>query len=414
MTAGVVRRQYKRPPLYPKQAAALFAPERYSWIEASTKSGKTHGCIVWLHELAALRGAPGREFWWVAPTHDQAKIAYDRLVRALPNGTYTKNDSSKEVRLLNGAVIAHRSGEKPDNLYGEDVHAAVIDEASRLRHEAYIALRSTLTATQGPIRIIGNVKGKRNWFWRGCRAAERGTADHHWTRLNAYDAVEGGVFPASEIEAARRDLPESDFRQLYLALPAEDGDAFFATERISIVEDWPRHATCARGWDFAATEEDGKGDPDWTAGVLLAHTPDMTYVRHAVRARKAPDGTLTMLEDWATADGPAVAVVIEQERGASGKTMVGSIRRALRTLDGGRAVHDAPVTGDKATRAFSLATRVNRRQVALVQGPWNEAFLAELDEFPGDAHDDQVDAAAHAYNHLTGGPGRTRLRVLGG
>lgn len=369
---------------------------------------------MWLHEQAALYGRPGRTYWWVAPSHAQAKIAYNRLVRALPKGTYTKNDTEKTVRLANGATIEHKSGEKPDNLYGEDVFAAVIDEASRLRFEAFVALRSTLTATRGPVRIIGNVKGKRNWFWRGCRTAERGEQGHHWTRLNAYDAVEGGVFPLEEIEDARRALPEPDFRQLYLALPGEDGDGFFATERISWVDAYPPHSVRARGWDFAATEEGDADNPDWTAGVLLAHTDELTVICDVARARKAPDGTLLMLDQAARADGPNVAVVIEQERGASGKTMVASIRRHLRTLDGGRRVIDAPVSGDKATRAFPLAVRVNKGKVALLRGPWNDAFLAELDEFPGpDVHDDQVDAAAHAYNHLAGGPARPRVRYLG-
>jgi hypothetical protein len=63
------------------------------------------------------------------------------------------------------AIISFKSGEKPDNLYGEDVWAVVVDEASRTREEAYWALRSTLTATGGPIRIIGNVKGRKNCFY---------------------------------------------------------------------------------------------------------------------------------------------------------------------------------------------------------------------------------------------------------
>ena len=46
--------EYERPRLYAKQEAAIFADTRYSVIEASTKSGKTVGCIVWLHEQAAL------------------------------------------------------------------------------------------------------------------------------------------------------------------------------------------------------------------------------------------------------------------------------------------------------------------------------------------------------------------------
>jgi hypothetical protein len=40
-------------------------PKRISVIEASTKSGKTEGCIVWLMELA-VRGKANVNYWWVA------------------------------------------------------------------------------------------------------------------------------------------------------------------------------------------------------------------------------------------------------------------------------------------------------------------------------------------------------------
>ena len=60
--------------LYPKQADAIFHPARYCIIEASTKSGKTHGCIVWL-VAEALKGGPNKEYWWIAPIFSQAKIA---------------------------------------------------------------------------------------------------------------------------------------------------------------------------------------------------------------------------------------------------------------------------------------------------------------------------------------------------
>ncbi|WP_177236910.1 hypothetical protein [Bradyrhizobium sp. Rc3b] len=69
-------------------------------------------------------------------------------------------------------VLRFKSAEKPDNLYREDVWACVMDEASRMREEAFHAVRSTLTATRGPIHIIGNVKGRKNWFYIGCRKAE--------------------------------------------------------------------------------------------------------------------------------------------------------------------------------------------------------------------------------------------------
>ena len=56
-------------------------------------------------------------------------------------------------------MLWFKGADKPDALYGEDVYAAVIDEASRCKEEAWHAVRSTLTATRGPIRIIGSGLG---------------------------------------------------------------------------------------------------------------------------------------------------------------------------------------------------------------------------------------------------------------
>src|SRR3954452_20735741 len=69
---------WERADLYPKQEAAIFEPKRISVIEASTKSGKTEGCIVWLMEMA-MSGKNGANYWWVAPVSTQASIAFGRM-----------------------------------------------------------------------------------------------------------------------------------------------------------------------------------------------------------------------------------------------------------------------------------------------------------------------------------------------
>ena len=215
---------YERPKLYQKQSDAFFNSDRYSWIEGSTKSGKTVSCMAWLFEQALFNGKPGRQFWWIAPVFAQAKIAYGRMKRGLPSHLIRCNDTEQTITLIpNGAIISFKSGEKTDNLYGEDVWAAVLDEASRMRHEAFFAVRSTLTATRGPVRIIGNVKGRKNWFYLGCRKAEAGEVGHSYHKIIATDAVAAGVFPQEELDDARRALPDAVFRELYLCEPSDDG-----------------------------------------------------------------------------------------------------------------------------------------------------------------------------------------------
>lgn len=227
--------EYERPYLYPKQEDIFFNVARYVLCEASTKAGKTHGCIVWLVELTVLHGAPGRKFWWVAPTKTQAKIAWMRIKMASPAGMLKCNESELYIEFPNGARIEFKSAEKPDNLYGEDVYAAVLDEASRARHDSFKALRSTLTATRGPIRMIGNVKGKANWFYLMCRNVQRKqavseaageTPNSKYFRLTAYDAVDAGVLDMEEIDDAKANLSSNDFMELYMAEAADDEDAF--------------------------------------------------------------------------------------------------------------------------------------------------------------------------------------------
>tara|TARA_R110002012_G_scaffold305588_2_gene509776 strand:- start:528 stop:1727 length:1200 start_codon:yes stop_codon:yes gene_type:complete len=220
-------------PLYTKQKRAIFAPERYSIIEASTKSGKTHGCIAWLLEEAITIGSEGRTFWWVAPTYNQSKIAFTRLVRSLPQDLIQKiNNYEMSVVLDNGAKIRHLSAEKPDGLYGEDCYGAVLDEVTRMREEAWYAVRSTLTATRSRARLIGNVKGKKNWAYKLARRAEAGEHDWHYARLTAVDAIDGGVLSSDEIADAKRTLPPEVYRELYEAEPSDDVGNPFGLEAI--------------------------------------------------------------------------------------------------------------------------------------------------------------------------------------
>ena len=225
--------ELKLPRLYPAQRKAIFAPERYSIIEASTKAGKTVGCMVWLLSRAWEDGGIGRNYWWVAPVSEQANIAFKRIRNGLSMKPAPKiNLTNKTIELPNGATIWFKSGDTPDSLYGEDVHAVVIDEASRVKEDSWYAIRSTLTQTRGQVRIIGNVKGRKNWSYQLARKAESGAPDMSYHKLTALDAVAGGVLDPAEVDDARRMLPEHVFRELYLAEPADDGGNPFGAAAI--------------------------------------------------------------------------------------------------------------------------------------------------------------------------------------
>lgn len=262
-TAEKYHLAFTRPYLYPKQMAAIYDPHRLSLIEASTKAGKTSGCVTWIIELA-LGAQSGRNFWWVAPVSDQAKIAFRRAMLAMPSELFTANLSDKTITLINGAVIWFKSGDKPNSLYGEDVYGVVVDEASRMKEDAWTAIRSTVTYTRAPVRIIGNVRGRKNWFFKMARRAEHGDPEMGYHKIVAADAVAAGVLDAKEIEDARTQMPEQSWRELYLAEPSDDGGNPFGLQHIAacIVPALSDSPPAAWGWDLAKRR-------DYTVGIAL-------------------------------------------------------------------------------------------------------------------------------------------------
>lgn len=267
MQASSIKIPYTRPPMYEKQQAFVDSPARYTIVEASTKTGKTIACLIWLFEQA-IKGKSGDNFWWVAPVYVVAGIAYSRLKKELtearlPSGVWTARDSDRIIELVGGRKIWFKSADKPDNLYGDDVAAAVIDEATRCKPEAWYAVRSTLTATRGPIKIIGNVRGKKNWAYQMARKAEAGEPDHAYFRLTAYDAVEGGVLELAEVEDAKRNLPDSVFKELYLAVASEDGSNPFGIAAIrKCIKPMSTNPAACHGIDLAKSH-------DWAVNLGL-------------------------------------------------------------------------------------------------------------------------------------------------
>lgn len=382
--------EYTRPWMYERQADAFFHGQRIGLVEASTKSGKTFGGLVWLAERAMLRGRRGRNYWWVAPVHRQAMIAYRRLKRSIPRPLFGANDTEQKLTFVNGAVLWFLGSEKPDNLYAEDVYAAVIDEASRVREQSWHAIRTTVTATRGPMRIIGNVKGKKNWFYRMCRRAEGGDEGLAYSRIVAADAVAAGILDAAEIELARADLPESVFRELYLAEASDDEGNPFGIDMIrdcmAPLSDAP---AVAFGVDLAKSV-------DWTVNIGLDANGSVCHFSRF----QAP---------W-----PETTDRIRRECGEI-KTVVDStgvgdpILDALQKM-GGQFQGFQFTAPSKQKLMEGLAVAIQGKQISYPDGP----IVVELEQFeyeytrtgvrysaPDGLHDDCVCALALAWRGMT-------------
>ena len=222
---------YKALRTYQKQRAAFDDAPRFAFLEGSTKSGKTAGALDWqIRQWINDDGAA--EHWWVAPVYGQANIAFSRVKRALTQsiklGMISVNNTDRAFINHKDCVWRFRSALNEDNLYGEDVQSLVLDEASRTSEGSFISCRSTLTATRGKARIIGNIRGTSNWFYKLCRLIEGGGMPntYSYSKLTSSDAVKAGVLDPAEIEEAKRIMPQAAYEELYLCI-AQAGTASF-------------------------------------------------------------------------------------------------------------------------------------------------------------------------------------------
>lgn len=377
--------EYVRPKLYAEQEQAIFNPVRYSLIEAGTKTGKTLGCILWIWEQALL-GKKNSNWWWVAPSYGQAQIAYRRLTRGIKSDVYRKNDSDLTVRINhNGATIFFKTGEKPDNLYGEDVHGVVMDEASRIREDSWFAIRSTLTATRGQVRLIGNVKGKKNWFYSMCRKAQSGEPDMQYRKITYHHAVQAGILDEGEIKDAQRNLPDWIFRELYLCEPTDDGGNPFGIQHIRAnIAPLSNGNPVVFGWDLAKYV-------DWTVGIGLDDSGRVcrfTRFQKPWRETKAEillqTGRVPTLIDSTGVGDPIVEEIQRERTQAKGYKFTSTSKQQL--MEG-------------------LASAIQRGEISYPDGP----IVAELEAFeytysrtgvkyeaPEGMHDDCVMALALA------------------
>ncbi len=154
----------------------------------------------------------------------------------------------------------------------------------------------------------------------------------------------------------------------------------------------PNVVEWCRGWDLGASV-----GGDYTAGGKVGRLSDGRYIiAGMVREQFATHQRDALIKTTALNDGRLLKQSLPQDPGQAGKSQV----LAFASLLAGHNVHFSPESGDKVVRATPLASQINAGNVLMLKGAWNEAFKDECRLFPNGKFDDQVDAAARAFNGL--------------
>ncbi|TXC64980.1 hypothetical protein FRZ32_08475 [Sphingosinicella ginsenosidimutans] len=223
-------------------------------------------------------------------------------------------------------------------------------------------------------------------------------------------------FPESQVEELERSLGAYATAGQLQQRPAPREGGLFQHSWFQPIGALPVGVTrTVRAWDLAATKKATSNDPDWTAGVRMSRTAGGLFiVEHSRRFRGSPMEVEASLLATAKTDGVGVTVRLAQDPGQAGKAQAEHLVRKL----AGYPVKVERPTGDKATRAAPLAAQAEAGNVRIlvtgdpVSDAWIQPFLDELCLFPAAAHDDQVDAAADAFNELALGASNYNIDAL--
>lgn len=164
-----------------------------------------------------------------------------------------------------------------------------------------------------------------------------------------------------------------------------------------------------RYWDKAGTVGAGK----FSCGVLMLYDPyrrmgvDFIVVDVIRKQLEAPERE-KLIRQTAVMDQRTYGRVViwyEQEPGSGGKESAQHTQTV--TLIGFENYYETS-TGEKSVRANPFAVQASAGNVGILVALWNEAYLRELENFPG-RYSDQVDGSSGAFNKLALGWDQTEI-----
>jgi hypothetical protein len=202
-----------------EQDRLIASPARFKVVAAGRRSGKTERAKRFLIKQALIATGTSPAFFAAAPTHAQAKRIYWKDLKAMIPAEFIAGISESEltITLITGTIIVVIGLDKPARIEGTPWNGGILDEYANMKPGAWMEnVRPALADRQGWCWLVGVPEG-RNHYYDRYRAAK---GENHLSNGGEWDAftwLSADILPASEIEAARRDLDPLTFQQEYEA-----------------------------------------------------------------------------------------------------------------------------------------------------------------------------------------------------
>jgi phage terminase large subunit-like protein len=287
----------------PHQQTVLLSDARFKLLGCGRQWGKTHCALC--ASIIGHGSAPGKlvgaaqggVVWWVAKTYKQAAKNWRALKRATQelwiSGLGSKHELERRIQLPGGGSVQVVSADDPDNLRGDTLDGAVLDEAAfmpqRVWHDV---IRPALSVKQG-WALFATTPNGHNWFKKLFDESLGREGWQRWQRPTS----DNPEIPAAEIETMRSELGWHGFAQECLAQFVAIEGAMFESEWFGDhiwFDNWPSDPLIKT---MALDPSMGKTDKsDYSAFAMTAFGRDgLIYIDADIAQRPPPriieDGT---------------------------------------------------------------------------------------------------------------------------
>lgn len=389
--------------LHPAQLEVFNSKARFVAVAAGRRFGKS--------DLAAkraivrafdARNTQKKHVWLVGPVQPQMKqIYWDLLLRLTEPVRKAFHINDGNITLINDVTIGLRGADRPDNMRGTGLWDVTLDEFADMKPQTWESiLRPALSDVKGTGLFIGSPKG-RNHFYHLCQAAQADTTGE-WQYFH-YTTLDNPFIDPAEVEAAKRTMSSSMFRQEYMASFETGGSDIMKADWLKYNPEEPKEGMYFVSVDLAGFTQDDGGPKslysnlDRTAISVVKVNGDngKWWVKRIEAGRWGVEETASRIISTLAEVKPTAFGI---EKGALYRAVAPYLEKLAARK--GMPVRAIPLTHENQNKTnrvmWALQGRFENGMIELNPGAWTRDFEDEFMHFPSKlVKDDMIDSLAY-------------------
>lgn len=394
--------------LHDRQAEVFYDDHRYKVVAAGRRFGKSFLAAVTLFVEASKNSkvrSDGVEIdlalekvYYVAPTFTQGKEILWPVLKQLGHDLIAQAyENEASLRLINGRTIHIKGSDRPDSLRGTGLSYVVMDEYAFMKEEVWeMIISPQLSRSEGGALFIGTPDGKNHFYTLYLMGL-----DEHFPNWKSwtFTSEENPFLPREEIEERRKNMSAERFEQ-EMEASFEGGSGLIMTaDMFPIVEHEPYPGDYYVACDLAGFErvEGGrklKKLDDHAIAVVKNHAGGWCVVDLIYGKWDTRETALRIVKSFRDYRPLKLGI----EKGMAKNAVMPYLEDEQNRLNTFFHVEDLSHGNQKKTDriAWALQGRAEKGRIQLLRAPWNQQFLAQVQDFPSQlAHDDLIDAVSY-------------------